>query len=139
MTDEQAVIMILRLASIDDGIKELLALSKSKKAGKVAPVVDLDVPTNDPLIKAKDPRDWSGPTMQGRHFSETSPEYLTLLAERYDYFASKEPDPQKKQYNQLDAARARAWAARLKEKPAQPAMTAADIPFGGAEEKPPEW
>ena len=37
-----------------------------------------------------------------------------LLAERYDYFAGKEPDQKKANYNRLDAARARGWAARLR-------------------------
>src|SRR4051812_5509778 len=43
----------------------------------------------DPLIKAKDPRDWAGDSMKGRKFSECPPEYLDLLAARYDYFAEK--------------------------------------------------
>lgn len=52
--------------------------------------------------------------MTGRTFSECPPEYLDLLADRFDYFAGKEPDEKKAGYNRLDARRARAWAARLR-------------------------
>lgn len=74
----------------------------------------LSGPKGDPLIKAKDPRDWAGESMMGRQMSECPPEYLDLLAERYDYFASKETDDTKQKYNLLDARRARAWAARIR-------------------------
>jgi hypothetical protein len=52
--------------------------------------------------------------MNGRHLSECPPEYLDLLASRYDYFAGKEEDEKKKRYAVIDAAKARAWAARLR-------------------------
>lgn len=93
--------------------------------------VSLTGPHGDPIIKAKDPRDWSGDPMTGKHFSECPPEYLDLLAERYDYFASKNDDEaatakrvndapvvaemeKKARYAKLDASRARAWAAKLR-------------------------
>jgi hypothetical protein len=119
MTDES----IALLRSIDATLRELLALSKSKKAGAAAPAattIDLDDKRNDPIVKAKPPRDWSGDDMFGRHLSECPPEYLDLLASRYDYFAGKEPDAQKKRYNELDRDRARAWAARLRAHPPAP-------------------
>jgi hypothetical protein len=106
------------LRSIDATLKELLALSKSKRAA-AKPTddqklhVDLDGPYGDPLIKAKDPKDWAGPSMRDRHFSECPPAYLFLLAQRYDYFASRELDEKKKRYNQLDAEKARHWAQRI--------------------------
>ena len=72
-------------------------------------------PHGDPVVKAKDPRDWTGPPMKGRKFSECPPEYLDLLADRYDYFATKDDADEKAvKYAKLDAARARAWAARLR-------------------------
>ncbi len=71
-------------------------------------------PHGDPIIKAKDPKDWTGPSMTARHFSECPPEYLEILADRYDYFAGKEEDATKAKYNRLDAQRCRAWAARLR-------------------------
>lgn len=72
-------------------------------------------PRGDPIIKAKSPRDWLGADMTGKHFSECPPEYLDLLAERYDYFATKDDQtPEKIRYAKLDASRARAWAAKLR-------------------------
>ena len=76
--------------------------------------VNIDGPHGNPIVKAKDPKDWTGEPMKGRTFSECPPEYLDMLAERYDYFASRETDAQKQKYNLLDAQRARAWAARLR-------------------------
>lgn len=78
------------------------------------PPVSLEGPHGDPIVKAKCPRDWTGDPMTGRHFSECPAEYLDLLASRFDYFAEKETDPQKKRYNVLDAGRARGWAARIR-------------------------
>lgn len=75
---------------------------------------DLDGPHGDPDIKAKSPRDWTGEAMTGRKFSECPPEYLDLLAERFDYFNTREEDAKKRGYNARDAARARGWAARLR-------------------------
>lgn len=90
----------------------------------------LDGQYGDPVIKAKDPRDWTGEPMTGKRFSECPPDYLDLLAERYDFFASKEEDAKKQAYNLKDAQRARGWAARLRAgwKPAEPATTSAGEP-----------
>ncbi len=72
-------------------------------------------PHGDPTVKAKSPRDWTGPDMKGRKFSECPPTYLDLMADRFDYFASKEgADEKDVRYAKLDAQRARAWAARLR-------------------------
>jgi hypothetical protein len=111
------------LKSIDASLRELVALSKSKKR---AETVDLDGPHGNPEIKAKDPRDWSRESMIGKRLSECPPTYLDLLAERYDYFAGKETDEKKKRYAQLDCARARGWAARIRAgwKPEAPAAAA---------------
>lgn len=122
------------LTEIRNILAELLALSKSKRAAKAEPAVavDLDGQYGDPLIKAKSPREWSGPDMLGRHLSECPPEYLDMLAARYDYFAGKEEDPKKKHYAVLDAAKCRAWAARLRSgwKPKPSPMTSSeDIPW----------
>lgn len=93
-------------------------LLRGNQSGSLAaPVNDAAAlgPHGDPIIKAKDPRDWSGDPMTGKHFSECPPEYLDLLAERYDYFATKDDQtPEKIRYAKLDASRARAWAAKLR-------------------------
>jgi hypothetical protein len=74
--------------------------------------VDLDGKYGDPEVRAKDPRDWTGEPMKGRRFSECPPEYLDMLASRFDFFAGRETDEKKARYNRLDAGRARGWAAR---------------------------
>jgi hypothetical protein len=107
------------LTSIDATLKKLLvALAREPKHdAPIAPLpapVSLDGPYGDPIIKAKDPKDWTGPPQTGKHFSECPPAYLDLLADRYDYFAGRETDATKAGYNRLDAARARGWAARLR-------------------------
>lgn len=113
MATDPRVETIALLRSIDASLKALLAQSKPG-GGAPAEQVDLDGRHGNPIVKAKDPRDWTGESMKGRHFSECPPEYLDLLADRFDYFASKEEDAKKAKYNRLDAARARGWAARLR-------------------------
>lgn len=86
----------------------------------------LNGPHGDPIIKAKDPRDWAGEPMTGRTFSQCSPEYLDLLADRFDFFANDPEKADKRQYNERDAKRARGWAARLRSgwtRPATEPMT----------------
>jgi hypothetical protein len=83
-------------------------------AAERVPEALLAGPYGDPEVKAKDPRDWSGPSQKGKHFSECPPDYLDLLADRYDYFAGNETDPTKAGYNRKDAQRARGWAQRLR-------------------------
>jgi hypothetical protein len=59
------------LRSIDATLKALLELSRQRvtkaggngAGGKVAADRDLDGKYGDPVVKAKDPRDWNGPTM----------------------------------------------------------------------------
>ncbi len=89
-------------------------LSALKPSAATVPDSLLSGQYGDPIVKAKDPRDWTGDPMKGRKFSECQPEYLDMLAERYDYFASKETDQVKAGYAVKDAQRARGWAARLR-------------------------
>lgn len=91
----------------------------------IASAADLDGKYGDPEVKAKSPRDWTGETQQGKHFSQCPAEYLDLVASRLDYFASQNEMPhegataedrlaelKKARYNRLDASRARGWAQR---------------------------
>ncbi len=103
---------IALLKSIDASLKELVALSKSKKRAETP--VDLDSERGNFVIKSKDPRDWTLDSMFGKRLSECPATYLDLLADRYDYFAGKEEDAKKQKYAQLDAARARGWAERVR-------------------------
>ena len=116
------------LRSIDATLKAMLALAQQRTAQAraaapkpVAPDRDLNGPHGDPVVRMKDPRDWTGPTMKGNRFSQCPPEYLDLLAERFDYFAQTAEDTNE-EYNgkpvapmkRKDAARARGWAQRIR-------------------------
>lgn len=111
------------LRSIDASLKQLLAVSKVSKPKEIAPDSDLDGQYGDPIVKAADPRDWTGPTQKGKRFSECSSEYLELVASRLDYFADQAEKENKltstgkpvAPFNRREAARARGWAKRVRE------------------------
>lgn len=127
------------LRSIDNSLKSLLALQRGARQTER---VDLDGPHGNPDVKAKDPRDWTGESMKGRKFSECPPDYLDLIAERFDYFAGKETDEKKAKYSRLDAARARGWAQRIRGGfvPSSAPANASDEGFGDNGWPPePEW
>lgn len=110
MPTDPRVETLALLRSIDASLKQLLARSNGGPAVNDAVC---NGPHGDPVVKGKPPRDWTGASMDGRHFSECEPEFLDLLADRFDYFATKpENDATKQRYAKLDASRARAWAAR---------------------------
>ena len=119
------------LRSIDASLKRLLQVLSGPArhevtpafgAPEIAPDRDLDGKYGDPIVRATDPRDWNGPSMKGNHFSQCPPEYLDMLAERFDYFAEKAErqgitasnGQPAAPYNRRDAARARGWAKRLR-------------------------
>ena len=129
------------LKSIDLSLRTLVVIAQKKAEARVVqnaakPVGaeatdrDLDGDYGDPIVKAKSPRDWTGEPMLGRKFSECPPEYLELVAERLDYFAEQSEAKNelasngkpKAYYSRLDAARARGWAARIRNEDA-------DVPF----------
>jgi hypothetical protein len=87
----------------------------SRQTSTVAPDSDLDSQYGDEEIKAKMPRDWTGENYTNRRMSECPPELLDMLADRHDYFASKNREANEKQkegYELRSARRARGWAAR---------------------------
>jgi len=110
------------LRSIDATLRELLALSKSKRAAEPAVAsalafntADLDSEFGDEVVKAKMPRDWTGDDFKGSRMSQCPVELLDLLASRHDYFAEKnesDGERQKAGYERRSARRARGWAAR---------------------------
>lgn len=120
------------LRSIDTTLKAMLRLvsaaavkpvAETGASKKVATDADLDGKYGNPVINAKDPRDWTGPTMKGRKFSECPAEYLELVADRLDYFAEQAEKEGKltstgkpvAPFNRADAARARGWAWRIRQ------------------------
>jgi len=145
------------LRSIDETLKDILRELRQGAAGHTgggapgrvaAPDADLDGKYGDPEVKAKDPRDWMGPTMKGRRFSECPPDYLDMVAARLDYFAEQADEKGEKAsngkpasaYKRLDAARARGWAKRIRD--GRHAQTHEQAPTdngwaGGADERDP--
>lgn len=152
MIDETVVLGILRGAIA--AIEQLAAKPASAPTTPPATSVvngmriddrDLDGPHGNPVIKAADPRDWIGPSMRGKTLSECTPEYLFMLASRYDYFAEKaERDgtvttsgKPKAPFDRREALRCRMWAQRILNgwQPAAP-VAAEEIPWAGDGEDP---
>jgi hypothetical protein len=117
------------LVEIRNALRELVAQHKGKAPAviprainPIAPDTELDNPTyGDPPVKSA-PRDWTGEFRVGQRMSECEPVLLDLLAERYDYFATKNDREQavtdkgqpKSDYDRRAAAKARGWAKRLR-------------------------
>ena len=125
--------------SIDASLKLLVAHFGAEKqaaqpaAGRavprIAPDSELDGPRGNPKIRARPPRDWTGSEdFIGLNFSDCPPEYLDLLAERFDYFNEAETDAKKRGYNANDAARARGWSQRKRNGWTAPAQEPAAFP-----------
>lgn len=116
MATDPREVSISLLRSIDASLKTLIRMQGNvgASAAPVASDADLDGQWGNPEVRAKDPRDWTGEPMKGRRFSECPAEYLDLLAERFDFFASRESDDKKAGYCRKDAARARGWAQRVR-------------------------
>lgn len=96
--------------------RELKAIREAlERLAPPALVVDLDTPRGDPKVRAI-PKAWKGSThYKGGPFSACPPELLDELASMLEYFSSEATDPKKKKWDALDAARARGWAARLRD------------------------
>lgn len=88
----------------------------ASSAGKVASDRDMDGQHGNPSIR-NPPKDWGGADYTGYRFSETTPEFLDFLAKDLDGLAAwirRQGDEKKAGYKELDAARARGWARRLR-------------------------
>ena len=131
MADPRTALQVLE--SIDASLKQLVRLMAVAAPAKVADDKDLDGQYGDPEVKF-DPRDWTGGSCKGFHFSECPAEFLDLIAETFDYFASQaeakgETTTSGKPvapYKRLDAARARGWAKRIRAGYKVPAQAAGD-------------
>jgi hypothetical protein len=112
------------LQSIDASLKTLVQVMSVRPAVGHDPFkpANLDGPHGNPVVKKKDPRDWTGTTMVGRKFSDCPPEYLDMVADRELFFAEKADEAGEKDdkgrpksyWNHQDAAKARGWAARIR-------------------------
>jgi hypothetical protein len=107
------------LRSIDASLKQLVAALVANAPKPVASDRDLDGQYGDPP-SPKMPRDWTGPDYKGTRLSQCPPDLLDMLAEMYDYFATKAEANNETTANgkpvatfkRADAARARGWAKR---------------------------
>jgi hypothetical protein len=88
--------------------------------GDIASDEDLDGKYGDPEVR-RDPPRWSGESYAGRKYSETSPEFLDVMASFLDWAASQAEAKNettasgqpRAPYLRRDAARARGWKARM--------------------------
>lgn len=105
-----------------------LGIGARQAAPTVATVAsghDLDGEYGNPEVR-RDPKDWRGPSMVGRRFSDCPPEFLDMVAALNDWRARKDDEagargevgtkgkPKDGHFARLDAARARGWAARAR-------------------------
>ena len=82
---------------------------------------DIDGPRGDPDVRFV-PKRWTGADYKGQKFSACEPEFLDMLADAYEWFAQRDDESgavdkngsPKGRWSRLDAARARAWSARLR-------------------------
>ena len=93
--------------------------------GAVASAADLDGQYGNPEVR-KDPKDWTGPSMVGKSFSDCPAEFLDMIASLNEWRAKKDDEagargevngkgkPKDGHFARLDAARARGWAARAR-------------------------
>jgi hypothetical protein len=109
------------LRSIDASLKTLVAATRARQPKAIASDSDLDGKYGDPVLKFA-PRDWTGESYKGRHFSECPAELLDLVADSCDYFARQADEKGEMtdrgkpvgDYKRADAARARGWAKRIR-------------------------
>jgi hypothetical protein len=133
------------LERIAVGIERLVAIAERRQSAKAngAAVSDADLsgPHGDPKIRMR-VRDWSGPDMKGKHASECPADFLDMYADLLDWSAGRDAesaDPEKRKYAPLsrkDAARCRAWGARIREGKYQPSAGATG---GGTSTAGDEW
>lgn len=105
------------LASIDRRLAEQTVLLRRLVGPLVATDEQLDGDKGD-FVVPFDPRGWRGESCKGRRLSECPPEYLDALAKGFDGGAWKkrqDGDEKKAGWAELDAARCRGWATRLRD------------------------
>ncbi len=127
---------VTTLDDINGKLDEVLRLLRATAPKPVASDADLDGQWGDPVVKMKDPRDWTGETMVGKRLSECPADYLELLASRSDYFAEKndadgtkdDKGRPKSHWDRKAAALARGWAKRNRTNP-KPSPSRDEDPF----------
>jgi len=100
--------------------------------------VDIDGPRGDPEVRFM-PKRWTGADFKGQKFSACDPDFLDTLADAFEWFAQRDDEAgavdknggPKSKWGRLDAARARAWANRLRGGAAPAAAPARSSNNGG--------
>jgi hypothetical protein len=101
-----------------DAVQAQLDRIEAKLAGGRGAVTaaddsDLDSKYGDPIIK-KMPKEWTGEDYTGKCYSETSAEFLQVLADMLIKFSrSKNVPADRQEWNRRDAGRALGWKLRL--------------------------
>lgn len=143
MNDETAKGILRALERIANAMESQPKASVSTAASSdIASDYEMSGPYGDPQIR-KDPKNWKGAPQAGKRYSQTSPEYLEMLAGFLAWKAGKEEeeeaaDPSKKKYSaysKTDRKRALGWAKRLRDGwvAAPPAPSVVD------NSAPPDW
>lgn len=140
MSANELVVSLLQ--SIDASLKKLVSETQAMKPKQLASDRDLDGQWGNPLVKFN-PRDWTGQSFKGRPMSECDPAFLEMLAETFDYFAcvAEEKDERANNgkpvagYKRADAARARAWAKRIRDGKVPATVSADDSDWGRRDEE----
>ena len=111
------------LRRIEQKLDEVLKILKSlpttpgEYKKKTVDDADLDGKYGNPEVRLT-PSKWSGPDYKGWKFSDCPPDFLDMMSDMLDAIARKQAqDPAKAKFadwSAKDAARARAWAERLR-------------------------
>lgn len=124
------------LAAMKSGPRAAQSQGMSQGTNDIDP--DIDGPRGDPEVRFV-PKRWTGPDVKGQKFSACEPEFLDMLADAYEWFAQRDDEANavdkngapKSKWSRLDAARARAWSARLRGQDAPAPRAARPAPSAG--------
>jgi hypothetical protein len=107
-----------RIAALEARVAALETKSSPRPAApSAAGADDLDSTYGNFVVRKNPPR-WKGTPIDGKRLSECEPDALDALAGYLEWVAGKKAEEGKEKYaayDRRDAARARGWAARLRE------------------------
>lgn len=92
---------------------ERIAAALERLSPMPPPIVDLDDPKGDPVVKFE-PRAYKGVAQKGQSLSACSAEFLDVYATALEQGAATQTNEKWRHFDLLDAARARGWAERIR-------------------------